>query len=49
MVINDAIAIRSIAHLSLSYDYRAVDGAVADQFMAVVKQYLESWDEDLLA
>ncbi|MGH9784736.1 MAG: dihydrolipoamide acetyltransferase family protein [Terriglobia bacterium] len=49
VVINDAIAIRSIAHLSLSYDHRVVDGAVADQFMAVVKQYLESWDEELLA
>jgi len=49
VVINDAIAIRSIAHLSLSYDHRVIDGAVADQFMAAVKQYLENWDEELLA
>jgi 2-oxoglutarate dehydrogenase E2 component (dihydrolipoamide succinyltransferase) len=49
VVINDAIAIRSIVHLSLSYDHRVVDGAVADQFMAAVKRYLENWDDDLLA
>jgi 2-oxoglutarate dehydrogenase E2 component (dihydrolipoamide succinyltransferase) len=49
VVIHDAIAIRSIAHLSLSYDHRVIDGAVADQFMAAVKQYLENWDEELLA
>src|SRR3990172_7624254 len=49
VVINDAIAIRSIVHLSLSYDHRVIDGAVADQFMAAVKRYLENWDEDLLA
>ena len=49
VVINDAIAIRSIAHLSLSYDHRVIDGAVADQFMAAVKRYLENWEEDLWA
>jgi pyruvate dehydrogenase E2 component (dihydrolipoamide acetyltransferase) len=48
VVINDAIAIRSIVHLSLSYDHRVIDGAVADQFMAAVKKYLENWEEDLL-
>ena len=49
VVINDAIAIRSIAYLSLSYDHRIVDGAVADQFMAAVKRYLENWEDNLLA
>jgi len=49
VVINDAIAIRSIAHLSLTYDHRVIDGAVADQFMAAVKRYLESWEDELLA
>ena len=49
VVINDAIAIRSLAHLSLSYDHRVIDGAVADQFMAAVKRYLEDWEDDLLA
>jgi len=49
VVIEDAIAIRSVVHLSLSYDHRVIDGAVADQFMAVVKRYLEQWEEDLFA
>jgi pyruvate dehydrogenase E2 component (dihydrolipoyllysine-residue acetyltransferase) len=49
VVIDDAIAIRSIVHLSLSYDHRLVDGAVADQFLASVKNYLEEWEEDLFA
>ena len=49
VVINDAIAIRSIAYLTLTYDHRIVDGAVADQFMAAVKRYLENWEDDLLA
>lgn len=49
VVVNDAIAIRSIVHMTLSYDHRLIDGAVADQFMASVRQYLEEWDEDLYA
>ncbi|HEY7678882.1 MAG TPA: dihydrolipoamide acetyltransferase family protein [Terriglobia bacterium] len=49
VVIQDAIAIRSVVHLSLSYDHRVIDGAVADQFMASVKSYLEQWEEDLFA
>ncbi|MGH9580778.1 MAG: 2-oxo acid dehydrogenase subunit E2, partial [Terriglobales bacterium] len=44
----DSIAIRSIVHLVLGYDHRVIDGAVADQFMAQVKQYLENWNEELL-
>ncbi|OFW09387.1 MAG: dihydrolipoyllysine succinyltransferase [Acidobacteria bacterium RIFCSPLOWO2_12_FULL_59_11] len=47
VVINDGIAIRSVAHLALSFDHRVVDGAVADQFMAAVKSYLENWEEIL--
>jgi pyruvate dehydrogenase E2 component (dihydrolipoamide acetyltransferase) len=42
---NDAIAIRHMMFLCLSYDHRLVDGAYAAQFMAQVKQSLESWDE----
>jgi pyruvate dehydrogenase E2 component (dihydrolipoamide acetyltransferase) len=42
---NDAIAIRHMMFLCLSYDPRLVDGAYAAQFMAHVKQNLESWDE----
>jgi pyruvate dehydrogenase E2 component (dihydrolipoyllysine-residue acetyltransferase) len=43
---NDAIAIRHMMFLCLSYDHRLVDGAYAAQFMAQVKQNLESWDEN---
>ncbi len=34
VVVDDAIAIRSMMYLSLGYDHRVVDGAVADQFLA---------------
>ncbi|HSA93464.1 MAG TPA: 2-oxoglutarate dehydrogenase, E2 component, dihydrolipoamide succinyltransferase [Terriglobales bacterium] len=44
---NDSIAIRSIVHLVLGYDHRVIDGAVADQFMAQVKTYLQEWNEDI--
>ncbi|MBZ5536172.1 MAG: 2-oxo acid dehydrogenase subunit E2 [Acidobacteriia bacterium] len=40
---DDAIAIRSMIILSLSFDHRVVDGAVADQFMAALKKRLENW------
>lgn len=45
VVVNDAIAIRTRAYLSLSFDHRLVDGAVADQFMARVKKGIEEFDE----
>jgi pyruvate dehydrogenase E2 component (dihydrolipoamide acetyltransferase) len=44
VVIDDAIAIRPMAYLTLGYDHRLVDGAVADQFMSHLKRTLESWD-----
>jgi pyruvate dehydrogenase E2 component (dihydrolipoamide acetyltransferase) len=44
----DSIAIRSMMHLSIGYDHRIIDGAVADQFMADVKKYLEGWNEEIL-
>ena len=44
---NDSIAIRSVVHLTLGYDHRIIDGAVADQFMAFVKKTLENWSEDV--
>ena len=44
---NDSIAIRSLVHLTLGYDHRIIDGAVADQFMALVKKTMENWREDL--
>ncbi len=48
MVINDAIAIRSMIYLTLSYDHRVVDGATAHQFMGRVKKMLEEWSEAIL-
>ncbi len=42
VAINDAIAIRPMAYLSLSFDHRMIDGAMADQFMQKVKQSIES-------
>jgi len=45
---NDVIAIRSMMHLSIGYDHRIIDGAIADQFMSVVKSYLENWNEPLI-
>jgi len=48
MVIEDAIAVRSMVYLTLSYDHRVVDGAVAHQFVAKVKSYLENWSEEIL-
>ena len=44
---NDSIAIRSVVHLTLGYDHRLIDGAVADQFMAQVKKNLETWSEEV--
>jgi 2-oxoglutarate dehydrogenase E2 component (dihydrolipoamide succinyltransferase) len=44
VVIDDAIGIRTMAYLTLGYDHRLVDGAVADEFMADVKQHLECFD-----
>jgi 2-oxoisovalerate dehydrogenase E2 component (dihydrolipoyl transacylase) len=41
---NDAIAVRPMAYVSLTFDHRIMDGAVADRFMQVVKRTLESWE-----
>ena len=48
VVINDSIAIRSMCYVTLSYDHRVVDGAVAHQFLHKVKESLENWSEPLL-
>jgi pyruvate dehydrogenase E2 component (dihydrolipoamide acetyltransferase) len=45
VVIDDAIAIRPMAYLTLGYDHRIIDGAVADEFMSQVKRTLETWDQ----
>lgn len=46
VVIDDAIAIRPMAYLTLGYDHRVIDGAVADEFMSAVKRSIENWDPE---
>ena len=48
VVIDDAIAIRSISYMSLTFDHRLIDGALADQFMTKLRRVLEDWSEDVL-
>jgi pyruvate dehydrogenase E2 component (dihydrolipoamide acetyltransferase) len=48
VVINDAIAIRSMVYITMSYDHRVVDGAVSHQFLGRVKSVLENWSESVL-
>ena len=48
VVVDDAIAIRPMAYLTLGYDHRLIDGAVADQFMSIVKKSLENWDPNVV-
>ena len=46
VVVDDAIAIRMMAYLTLGFDHRLIDGAVADEFMAFVKNQLEHFDAE---
>jgi pyruvate dehydrogenase E2 component (dihydrolipoamide acetyltransferase) len=48
VVVDDAIAIRSMCYLALTFDHRLIDGALADQFTAKVKSVLENWSEEVL-
>src|SRR6266851_4152159 len=48
VVINDSIAIRAMCYLTLSYDHRVVDGAIAHKFLHTVKETLENWNEPVL-
>ena len=43
VVVGDAIAIRPMVYVSLTFDHRVLDGAVADRFLAKLKEALESW------
>jgi 2-oxoglutarate dehydrogenase dihydrolipoamide succinyltransferase (E2 component) len=43
VVIEDAIAIRPMAYLTLTFDHRILDGAIADYFLAKVVEYLQNW------
>lgn len=48
VVEDDAIAIRYISLIGLTFDHRLIDGAVADQFMQKLKSILENWSEQVL-
>jgi 2-oxoglutarate dehydrogenase E2 component (dihydrolipoamide succinyltransferase) len=48
VVRDDAIAIRHMVYLSVSYDHRVIDGAVAERFMGKIKHILENWEEAVL-
>ena len=48
VVVDDAIAIRHRAYLSLGYDHRLIDGAVADEFMSEVKKRIETFEASAL-
>jgi pyruvate dehydrogenase E2 component (dihydrolipoyllysine-residue acetyltransferase) len=48
VVRHDAIAVRPMVYLALSFDHRVIDGAVADQFMGRIKRGLEEWEEPVL-
>jgi pyruvate dehydrogenase E2 component (dihydrolipoamide acetyltransferase) len=47
VVEGDAIAIRSQAHLALTFDHRLIDGALGDQFCQKVKSILEGWSAEI--
>jgi 2-oxoglutarate dehydrogenase E2 component (dihydrolipoamide succinyltransferase) len=44
VVVNDAVTIRLRAYLTLGYDHRIIDGAVADEFMSYLKKTIENVD-----
>jgi pyruvate dehydrogenase E2 component (dihydrolipoamide acetyltransferase) len=48
VVRDDAIAIRTMAYLALTFDHRIVDGSDADRFMAHLKKSLQEFDESAL-
>ncbi|HEX9718003.1 MAG TPA: dihydrolipoamide acetyltransferase family protein [Actinomycetota bacterium] len=49
VVVDDAIAIHHMVYISMSWDHRVIDGALASQFLGRMKENLETWDwnEDL--
>jgi 2-oxoglutarate dehydrogenase E2 component (dihydrolipoamide succinyltransferase) len=45
VVIDDAIAIRPVCHITLGYDHRLIDGAEAGRFLSFLKDRLEKFEE----
>jgi 2-oxoglutarate dehydrogenase E2 component (dihydrolipoamide succinyltransferase) len=46
VVVDDAVGIRRMGHLTLGFDHRIIDGAVADQFMSKLKERLENFEDE---
>ncbi len=46
VVLNDAIAIRSVGYLTLAFDHRIIDGALGGSFLETVVKLLENFDEN---
>ncbi len=47
IVVNDAIAIRPMMDLSLTFDHRLIDGALGARFLQRLKEHLENYDPEL--
>ena len=45
-VVDDQIAVRPMMNLMMGFDHRLIDGALADQYLAAVKQALQTWSEE---
>ena len=48
VVVDDAIVTRHHGYLTLGFDHRLLDGAMADRFMSIVKSGLEEFNASLL-
>ena len=44
VVLDDTVTVRLRAYMTIGYDHRVIDGAIADEFMQVVKKTIENWD-----
>ena len=45
VVVDDAVTIGLRAYMTIGYDHRIIDGAIADEFMQHVKKMIENWEE----
>jgi 2-oxoglutarate dehydrogenase E2 component (dihydrolipoamide succinyltransferase) len=46
VVVDDAIAIRSVMYISLSYDHRVIDGSLSARFLQRIRSILENYDTE---
>jgi len=49
VVSQDAVVVQTRAFLTLGFDHRVIDGAMADRFMGIVKHNLEQFDDALIS